>query len=103
MKRKKAALAWIWEFTKKVICIVTVLYVISFAYTLFTIMHYIDMTAQYATSLDTLITESNETFRYIVGGYLIKAGVENACKIITSKKQKESAPEEPENGVDPDM
>ena len=31
-------------------------------------------------------TESNETFRVVVGGYLIKAGIENARKIVTSKQ-----------------
>lgn len=29
---------------------------------------------------------ANETFRVVVGGYLIKAGIENACKIVTSKQ-----------------
>lgn len=37
-------------------------------------------------AITTLITESNETFRVVVGGYLIKAGIENACKIVTSKQ-----------------
>ena len=31
----------------------------------------------------------NETFRVVVGGYMIKAGVENACKIVKSNRTEE--------------
>ena len=33
------------------------------------------------SGFETLTTEINETFRLIVGGYLIKAGLENITKI----------------------
>ena len=65
----QAAVSWLWEFSKKVVWTVTLLYIVSFVF-----------------AITTLITESNETFRVVVGGYLIKAGIENACKIVTSKQ-----------------
>ena len=33
------------------------------------------------SGIDTLITEINTTFRDVIGGYIIKAAVENAIKI----------------------
>ena len=33
------------------------------------------------SGIDTLIAENNSTFREIVGGYIIKAAIENAVKI----------------------
>jgi len=84
-KNNDKMLGWIWEFTKKVVTIVTVLYILSFIYSMYVIMHYINATSGYASCLDTMITEYNETFRNVVGGYLIKAGVENVSKIVSSK------------------
>lgn len=86
-RRKPTAAVWIWEFSKKVIRVVTILYVISFVYSIVATFYFISVSATYATCLDTLITETNETFRYIVGGYLIKAGIENVTKIATKKKE----------------
>lgn len=84
-KRKTVtATTWIWEFSKKVVCAVTVLYGISFIFSM--IVCWKELALSYsASALSTLITETNETFRVVVGGYLIKAGVENACKITRRK------------------
>jgi len=87
-------LGWIREFSKKVIRVVTILYVVSFVYSIVATFFYMSISTEYAACLDTLITETNETFRYIVGGYMIKAGIENACKIVVKNKE--------EQGVDPD-
>ena len=38
--------------------------------------------------LDTLISESNLTFREVIGGYIIKAATENAIKIAGSIAEK---------------
>ena len=40
-------------------------------------------------TITTLITEANETFRVVVGGYMMKAGVENACKNVKRNKTEE--------------
>lgn len=84
-KRKTTtATTWLWEFSKKVVCVVTALYFISFVFSM--IVCWKELALSYSTTaLSTLITEANETFRVVVGGYLIKAGVENACKIVKNK------------------
>ena len=76
-------LYWIWEFSKKVVLITAALYFVSFVYAM--LMCYKAMAVVMdTTALSTLVTEANETFRVVVGGYMVKAGVENAAKIITS-------------------
>lgn len=91
-------LYWIWEFSKKVVLITAALYFVSFAYAMVMCSKAIQLTMD-TTALSTLITEANETFRVVVGGYMIKAGVENAAKIITSnmlgKKDEEKTENEP--------
>ena len=91
-------LYWIWEFSKKVVLITAALYFISFVYAMIMCSKAIQL-AMDTTALSTLITEANETFRVVVGGYMIKAGVENAAKIITSnilgKNDKEKTENEP--------
>lgn len=84
-KRKKEAdsssiLNWLWEFSKKVVVFVTLCYFIQSVY--ITIM--VNIIPDSAV-LTTLVTETNETFRVIIGGYLLKAGIENAVKIKTAK------------------
>lgn len=86
-KRKTAtATTWLWEFSKKVVCVVTALYFISFVFSMIACWRELALSYS-ATALSTLITEANETFRVVIGGYLIKAGVENACKIVKSKDE----------------
>lgn len=84
-KKKKEAdsnsiLNWLWEFSKKVVVFVTLCYFIHSIY--ITVM--INIIPDSAV-LTTLVTETNETFRVIIGGYLLKAGIENAVKIKTAK------------------
>ncbi|MBQ3543571.1 MAG: hypothetical protein IJA34_01065 [Lachnospiraceae bacterium] len=84
-KKKKEAdsnsiLNWLWEFSKKVVIFVTLCYFIQCIY--ITVMI---NTVPDSAVLSTLVTESNETFRVIIGGYLLKSGIENAVKIKTAK------------------
>lgn len=85
-KRRNTAKRWIWEFSKRVVVVMAALYFISFIYAMVTCCWAVSLAAD-TTALSTLITETNETFRVVIGGYLIKAGVENATKII--KKEPE--------------
>ena len=94
----KAPLYWIWEFSKKVVIITAVLYFISFIFAMITSYSAMIMVAD-TTALSTLIAEANETFRVVVGGYMIKAGVENAAKIITANTQKREQQDEPQEGI----
>lgn len=88
-KKKKEAdsnsiLNWLWEFSKKVVIFVTLCYFIHCVY--ITIM--INIVPD-SSVLTTLVNETNETFRVIIGGYLLKSGLENAVKIKTAKIAKE--------------
>lgn len=83
-KRKEAdsssILNWLWEFSKKVVVFVTIYYFVHSIY--ITVM--INIVPDSAV-LTTLVTEINETFRVIIGGYLLKSGIENAVKIKTAR------------------
>lgn len=85
-KRYNNAGRWLWEFSKRVVVVMAALYFLSFIYAMVTCCYAIQLAAD-TTALGTLITETNETFRVVVGGYMIKAGVENATKIIRKTPQ----------------
>ena len=94
-RRAQKPVKWLWEFSKRVVVITAALYFISCAYALIVCALWQD-----AATIGTLISEANETFRVVVGGYMIKAGVENALKIGKGKKQDEPEPTEPDNGLE---
>lgn len=81
MKRTKLknALSWTWEFTKIVITALSVLYALNWLYSVVAISVAIYETNQFSF-LDTLITETNETFRVIVGVNVVKCCIENVFK-----------------------
>ena len=85
-KRYNTAGGWLWEFSKRVVVVMAALYFISFIYAMVTCCWAVSLAAD-TTALSTLITETNETFRVVVGGYMIKAGVENATKIIKANRE----------------
>ena len=85
-KRIRTAGRWLWEFSKRVVVIMAALYFISFIYAMVCCCIAVGLAAD-TTALATLITETNETFRVVVGGYMIKAGVENATKILRNSRE----------------
>lgn len=72
-------LSWIQTFSKKIVTVFSVLYVVIIVI----MVSMLSFQIQHGMSdgLSTMITEINETFRIVIGGYLIKAGVENGFKI----------------------
>ena len=66
----QAAVSWLWEFSKKVVWTVTLLYIVSFVFAMVLCWRELQFIGNTA-AITTLITESNETF---------------ACKIVTSKQ-----------------
>lgn len=94
-RRAQKPVKWLWEFSKRVVVITAALYFISCTYALIVCALWQD-----TATIGTLISEVNETFRVVVGGYMIKAGVENALKIGKGKKQDEPEPTEPDNGLE---
>jgi hypothetical protein len=85
-KRIRTAGRWLWEFSKRVVVIMAALYFISFIYAMVCCYIAVELAAD-TTALATLIAETNETFRVVVGGYMIKAGVENATKILRNSRE----------------
>ncbi len=87
-KKRQSLFGWLWEFTKKVVMMMTILYAVAFGFTLY--ICYISLgQGKDISVLNTLVQETNETFRVVVGGYLVKAGIENACKIIKKSNKLE--------------
>lgn len=100
-RQDNTPLYWIWEFSKKVVLITAALYFVSFAYAMVMCSKAMLLVMD-TTALSTLITEANETFRVVVGGYMVKAGVENAAKIITSNmlgKKEPDKEEQPDENI----
>ena len=72
-------MGWIQSFTKKIVSIFSVLYIIIVIIMVSMLAYNIHNGL--SDGFDTIVTEINETFRVVIGGYLIKAGVENGFKI----------------------
>lgn len=76
---------WLVEFSKKVVFWAFILYVVG---TLFIMaLLYMNLKNGDTTGFETFIIELNTTFKLVVGGYVIKAAIENAIKIGGSKYQ----------------
>lgn len=77
-------LSWVQEFTKKIVVITFILYIISnIVFLGIAICYYIQSGGE-VMYFSTLTTEVHETFRNVIGGYIVKAAVENAVKITGS-------------------
>lgn len=79
LEKTKKNFLWVQEFSKKIIIVIFLVYIL---YCIVSILLLVYSAYTGAISgFETLTTEINETFRLIVGGYLIKAGLENITKI----------------------
>jgi hypothetical protein len=79
IEKTKKNFLWVQEFSKKIIVAIFLVYLI---YNIISICILLYNTYKGdCAGFETLTTEVNETFRLIVGGYLIKAGLENVTKI----------------------
>lgn len=67
---------WLWEFSKKLVFICSILYVCGFFYTCIAMWVWKDF-----TYLGTFIEQISDILRTCVFGYFIKAGFENVVKI----------------------
>lgn len=109
MKKKKKgvknALSWTWEFTKKIVMLLSILYIVNWLYSAIVIAIAIYNAGTFSY-LDTLISETNETFRIVVGANVIKSCIENVFKYNDiggkSKKVEDESieiPEQEEEGL----
>ena len=86
-------LNWLWEFSKKIIVGLFIIYVVTYIYTYVLIL----LSAKFnwnISYLDTLISETNSTFKIIIGGYLIKSMMENVFKINKTNNSSSISEEE---------
>ncbi len=72
--------SWIQEFSKKVVFITFIIFIIANVFYLWIILSKFVVTNE-ISFLDTFISEMHNTFREVIGGYIVKAAVENAIKI----------------------
>ena len=79
LEKTKKNFLWVQEFSKKIIVALFLVY-ITFCIVSIALLIYSTYTGN-VYGFESLNTEMNETFRLIVGGYLIKAGLENITKI----------------------
>lgn len=77
--KQKRNIIWIQEFSKKIVTLVSILYVGITIY--FGIVVSMSFQTGYVSGIDTFISEMNNTFRDIIGGYIVKSAVENVVKI----------------------
>lgn len=76
-------LSWIQTFTKGIVSVFSILYVIIIIVMVYMLWSQMKLNG-YADALPTMISEINETFRIVIGGYLVKAALENSFKITGS-------------------
>lgn len=88
MKKHLNFLSWVQEFTKKIVVITFIMYIISNIVFLGIAICYYVQSGGEVMYFSTLTTEVHETFRNVIGGYIVKAAVENAVKITGSIVQK---------------
>lgn len=80
-------LGWLQEFSKKVVAITFVIFLIINVFVMvFIALHYF-VTGD-IIYLDQLLAEAHTTFRDVIGGYIIKAATENVIKISGSVVEK---------------
>ena len=82
--------SWLWEFSKKIVVAVAVIFVAVFLFACVLLCFYPDSTA-----LQSVIDNISDVFKVTVVSYAVKAGVQNA--IIVSKHYKENHGEEEGN------
>lgn len=79
VKKGNGFFNWMMEYSKKIISITFIIYIVINIFILVMTVWEFKATNQFQC-LDTLITEMHTTFREVIGGYIIKAAVENVSK-----------------------
>ena len=79
IEKTKKNFLWVQEFSKKIIVILFLIYVIYNIVSILVLLY--SAKNGMISGFETLTVEINTTFRLIVGGYLVKAGFENVTKI----------------------
>lgn len=81
IEKSTGFLSWIQEFSKKIVAVTFLIFVIVNVFVMVMIVIQYYMSGGEVQYLETLITEVHNTFRDVIGGYIIKAATENVLKI----------------------
>lgn len=81
MKEKRK---WLWEFSKKIVVTVTIIFVAVFLFSCVLLCFYPDSTA-----LQSVIDNISDIFKVTVVSYAVKSGFENVTKIRKGSEQDE--------------
>ena len=80
LKRQiRESIKWSLSFTKKVIVIVTILWIIQLVFSAIMILYAVKTQGNFSY-LDTFISDNGETFRLIVGTNIVSKTIENVFK-----------------------
>lgn len=71
--------SWIWEFSKKVVFAIFLIYILNYILC-WTASFLCGINGWQIPYIDTFVTSTNETTQIVLGGYLIKAMLENVFK-----------------------
>ena len=71
---------WLWEFSKKIVWIVTIMFVVIFTFSCVLMIFYPDSMA-----IQFVIENISDVFKVTVVSYAVKAGFENVFKIRRDK------------------
>lgn len=83
-QKRSARTDWIWEFSKRVVVMLTAAYFIVVLYAA-----YIMAATGNLDSLTQLISDNADVLKVCVFGYFVKAGVENSFKIRLNRNDSE--------------
>lgn len=79
---KKTKKTWLWEFSKRLMVAVTIIYVIAIIYSEVFMFFYPDSTA-----INGFVTDVSDVFKYAVISYAVKSGFENVTKIRMNPRE----------------
>lgn len=75
-KNKTNKKQWLWEFSKKIVWIVTIMFIVEFTFASILVIFFPDSTA-----IQFVIENISDVFKVTVVSYAVKAGFENVFKI----------------------
>lgn len=81
-RRRSDPAKWVWEFSKRLVFVCSVLYIFGFFYACIAMWKFFDF-----TYLGTFIEQSSDILKTCVFGYFVKAGIENVYKIKGSNSK----------------
>lgn len=85
MAKKKTKKTWLWEFSKRIVVAVAVIYVIAIIYSEVFMFFFPDSTA-----INGFVTDVSDVFKYTVVAYCVKAALENVTKIKKYPREDDS-------------